>query len=286
MPTSLPTLVPTLVPTSGPLTAPFFASISVPRAVPRLVRAALISAVLSLGGAQAGADEVTVFAAASLKNALRDIGAAWTAQTGHTAVFSFAGTSALARQIQQGAPADVFISANSDWMDALIASNDVLAASRRNILGNALVLIAHDPQTLPAQMNSSLDLLGMLAEGRLAMALIDAVPAGIYGREALVTLGLWGSVQDRIAQAENVSSAVQFVAAGEAPLGIVYATDAKGASGVSVIGVFPASSHTPIVYPAAITAISASAASGLFIAFLTSSAATAIWVDAGFTVIR
>ncbi|MGY6411998.1 MAG: molybdate ABC transporter substrate-binding protein [Alkalilacustris sp.] len=234
--------------------------------------------------ARGAADEVLVFAAASLTNALDRVAAAWTAETGHTAVLSFAGSAALARQIQEGAPADIFISASGDWMDAIEASGDLAEGSRRDILGNTLVLIAHGRDAAPVAIDGDLDRVGMLAGGRLSMALVEAVPAGIYGRQALTSLGLWEDVAPLVAQSDTVRAALAFVALGEAPLGIVYATDAAVEDNVSVIGTFPDGSHDAIVYPAGLTAQSGSAAAEAFLDFLTSDSARAIWQAFGFTV--
>lgn len=232
---------------------------------------------------RAASGEVTVFAAASLTDALGEVAEAWAAETGHHAVLSFGGSSALARQIQQGAPADIFISASADWMDTLEASGDLQAGSRRDILGNTLVLIAHGDRA-PVAIDQNLDLAGMLGEGRLAMALVGAVPAGVYGKAALSALGLWDSVAPQVAQADTVRAALAFVAQGEAPLGIVYATDAAAEDGVSVIGTFPEASHPPITYPAAITAEAASPVAAEFLDYLGSEPARAIWEAAGFGV--
>lgn len=235
---------------------------------------------------RAAADEVVVFAAASLTNALNAVAEEWTAETGKRATVSFAGSSALARQIQGGAPADIFISASVDWMDALEASGDLDAGTRRDILGNTLVLIAHGCDVAPVTVDETLDLVGMLDGGRLSMALVDAVPAGVYGKAALTALGLWEPVAQRVVQSYNVRSALAFVAMGEAPLGIVYATDAAIDDNVSLIGTFPEDSHPPIILPAAITAQSSSPESAEFLGFLTSPAARPIWADHGFHVIE
>lgn len=254
--------------------------------VRRAVLALLPSIVLVAAPIRATADEVLVFAAASLTNALDQVAAAWTAETGHTAVLSYAGSSALARQIQGGAPADLFISASTDWMDAVGASDDLRDGTRRDILGNTLVLIAHGEDVPPVTIDESLDLAAMLDGGRLSMALVDAVPAGVYGKAALTSLGLWDAVEPLVAQSDNVRAALAFVAQGEAPLGIVYATDAAVADNVTVIGTFPAGSHAPITYPAAITAQSESPQAAAFLDFLTSDAANAIWAGFGFSVIE
>lgn len=248
--------------------------------VAALTALALVSAPL-----RAAADQVTVFAAASLTNVLDRVAEAWTAETGHTAVMSYAGSSALANQIQQGAPADIFISASVGWMDAIEASDDLRDDTRRDILGNTLVLIAHGSDAAPVTIDATLDLAGMLGDGRLAMALVDAVPAGIYGKAALTSLGLWDDVEPLVAQSDNVRAALAFVAQNEAPLGIVYATDAAVEDNVTIIGTFPAGSHDAIVYPAGITAQSGSPVAETFLDYLTSDTARAIWQEFGFTVL-
>jgi len=246
----------------------------------------IFAAALCLTPVQAKAETVTVFAAASLKSALTAVGDVWAAQTGNAVAYSFAGTSALANQIAQGAPADVFIAASVDWMDKLAESGDIRTGTRRDIVGNSLVLIAHGAGAAPVTLDASLDLAALLGGGKLAMALVDSVPAGQYGKEALTSLNLWDGISAQVAQAENVVGALNFVSAGEAPLGIVYATDAKGVANVSIIGTFPATSHKPITYPAAITSVSASAAADDFLAFLSSDQAGEIWQDAGFVVLK
>ena len=252
---------------------------------PRSLLASLLALTLMAHPLRATAEGVTVFAAASLTNALDRVAAAWTAETGQTATLSYAGSSALARQIQQGAPADIFISASADWMDAVEASGDLRPGTRRDILGNTLVLIAHGQDAAPVTIDATLDLAGMLGDQRLAMALVDAVPAGVYGKAALTHLGLWDTLAPRIAQADNVRAALAFVARNEAPLGIVYATDAAVEDSVTIIGTFPAGSHAPITYPAAITAQSDSPEAEAFLAFLSSDTARAIWQDFGFAVL-
>lgn len=236
--------------------------------------------------ARAVADDVTVFAAASLTNALDRVAAAWTLETGYTAVMSYAGSSALARQIQHGAPADVVVLSSVDWMDALEHSGDLRSGTRADILGNTLVLVAHGRDVAPVTLDATLDMVGLLGDGRLSMALVDAVPAGIYGRQALASLGLWDSVAPLVAQSDNVRTALSFVARAEAPLGIVYATDAAVTDNVTVIGTFPADSHAPITYPAAITAQSTSAAAQAFHDYLTSGTARTIWAQFGFSVLH
>jgi molybdate transport system substrate-binding protein len=249
------------------------------------VFAALPAMALLVTPIRAAADAVLVFAAASLTEALDRVAEAWTAETGHVAAVSHAGSSALARQIQEGAPADIFISASADWMAEIAASGDLREGTRRDMLGNRLVLIAHGKDAAPVTIDDSLDLIGMLDGGRLSMALVEAVPAGVYGKEALTSLGLWDEVEPMVAQSDNVRAALAFVARDEAPLGIVYATDAAIDDAVTVIGTFPEGSHAPIVYPAGITAQSASPVAGDFLDFMTSGTARVIWEEFGFTVL-
>jgi molybdate transport system substrate-binding protein len=231
------------------------------------------------------ADTVTVFAAASMANALAGVETAFEAASDHDLVVVLAGSSALARQIQQGAPADVFISANPGWMDALEAEGLIDAGTRRDLLGNSLVLIAHG-QADPVEITPDLDLPAMLGHGRLAMALVEAVPAGIYGREALTALGLWDGVAAQVAQTDNVRAALALVALGEAPLGVVYATDAMAAPGVTVIGRFPADSHAPITYPVARLVAAVGEGANDFLSFLTGPDARAAFEAQGFTVLE
>ena len=250
------------------------------------LRNAALASILALAPMPSLAETVTVFAAASLKTALTKVGDAWAADTGNTVTYSFAGTSALAKQIQEGAPADIFIAASSDWMDKLASSGDIKVETRRDLLGNTLVLVAYGADVAPVTIDKSLDLAGLLGSGKLAMALVESVPAGQYGKEALTNLGLWEGVSAQVVQAENVTGALNFVGLGEAVLGIVYATDAKGVADVSVIGSFPADSHQPITYPAAITTGSTSAAAADFLAYLSSDTAKAVWAEAGFDILK
>jgi len=241
-----------------------------------------LAACMALIASPALADDVTVFAAASLTDALDRIAAQWSEETGQMAVMSYAGSSALARQIQQGAPADIFISASEDWMDLVQASGDIRPDTRRDLLGNSLVLIAHG-NAAPVTIDRNLDLPGLLNGGRLSMAMVDSVPAGIYGKAALTSLGLWDEAAPLVAQSDNVRAALAFVARNEAPLGIVYATDAAVQDEVSIIGTFPADSHDRIVYPAAMTAQSSSDQAQAFLDYLSSDKAREIWRSFGFT---
>lgn len=243
-------------------------------------------AALALAGMAlpAAAQDLTVFAAASLTGALDRIAADWTRQTGQQVAISYAGSSALARQIQQGAPADLFLSASPEWMDAVQGSGDLRDGTRRDLLGNTLVLVAHGAAP-PVAIGPDLDLPALLDGGRLSMAMVDSVPAGIYGRAALTALGLWDATAPMVVQSDNVRSALAFVARNEAPLGIVYATDAAAEPDVTVIGTFPDGSHDPIVYPAAVTAQSDNDQAVPFLDHLSSDSARAIWDQAGFAVL-
>ena len=253
---------------------------AIPRRAVLGLLAACAAALAPAARAQ-GEGALVVFAAASLGGALDEVAHAWEAETGGTVALSYAGSSALARQIEQGAPADVFVSASPDWMDALEDEGLIREGTRRDLLSNALVLIAHG-RAAPVEVGPGLDLAGMLGEGRLAMALVDAVPAGVYGREALTSLGLWDDVAPKVVQADNVRAALRLVALGEAPLGVVYATDARAEPGVSVVGAFPEGSHAPIVYPAALTAESGHPRARAFLGHLGSPEARAVFVRHGF----
>lgn len=231
--------------------------------------------------AQAG-PRVTVFAAASLKNALDEVATVYEQKQGTHLSLSYAGSSALARQIQYGAPAQIFVSANGLWMDILEAQAVLAPGTRVNLAGNQLVLIAGPDNDARLEVKPGMDLIAALRGERLAMALVEAVPAGIYGREALITLGIWEVVQPRIAQTDNVRAALRLVALGEAPLGIVYATDAAAEPRVRVLGVFPPGSHPQIVYPAALLQDGDTPASRGFFRFLTGPEAQMIFRRHGF----
>lgn len=230
------------------------------------------------------AERLTVFAAASLKTALDAAGSVWQASTSGELAISYAASSALARQIEQGAPADVFFSADRDWMSYLAERNLITPGSTRELLENEMVLIAPADSKTKAVIAKDFPLASLLGEGRLAMADVKSVPAGKYGKAALESLGIWSSVESRIAQAENVRGALKLVATGEAPLGIVYKTDAIAEATVKIIGTFPADSHPPIIYPVAVIATSQHAGAAEFVKFLQSATAQAIFVEQGFTV--
>jgi len=196
---------------------------------------------------------ITVFAAASLTNALQDLGDAFTKETSIPVRFSFAASSALARQIENGAPADVFFSADLEWMDYLQSRNLIQRDTRRDILVNRLVLIAPSDSRIKLKIEPHFALAAALDRGRLATGDPDSVPVGRYAREALTTLGVWNDVAPRLVRADSVRSALAFVDRGEAQLGIVYETDALIDKQVRVVDVFPADSHLPIIYPIALT---------------------------------
>ncbi|KIC23803.1 molybdate ABC transporter substrate-binding protein [Leisingera sp. ANG-M6] len=225
--------------------------------------------------------EVTVFAAASTKTALDEAAASYRDSTGQKLTLSYAGSPALARQIQLGAPADLFISANPGWMDVLQQEGLIDETSRLDLLANSLVLIAHGPGALPLDLEAA-DLAGRLGESRLAMALVDAVPAGIYGKAALMALGQWNELAPKVAQTANVRAALALVASGEASMGVVYATDAKAEDGVTVIAAFPADSHPPVIYPAAVVTGGNMAEAKAFLDFLNGPAARSIFLHRGF----
>lgn len=235
--------------------------------------------------AVAHADSVTVFAAASMANALAEIETGFEAASEHDLVISLAGSSALARQIQQGAPADIFISASTDWMDVVEQDGLIEEGARFDLVGNSLVLVAHGPDAALVEIGDGFDLAAMLGDGRLAMALVDAVPAGIYGKAALESLGIWADVAPKAAQSDNVRTALALVATGEAPLGIVYATDAAAQDRVTVVGTFPADSHPPIIYSAADLASRDGPAEAAFLDYLRGPQARAAFERQGFSVL-
>jgi molybdate transport system substrate-binding protein len=247
---------------------------------------ALSAAILLAFTVPAAAQEkVTVFAAASLKNALDAASGVYRETTGTEAVVSYASSPALAKQIEEGAPADVFFSADLDWMNYLAERKLVPAGSEVRLLGNEIVLIAPADSSVAAAIAPGFDLSGLLGDGKLAMADVKAVPAGKYGKAALESLGVWASVESRIAQAENVRAALKLVATGEAPLGIVYRTDALAEPSVKIVGAFPSSSHPPIIYPVSVTTQAASPGAAGFVTFLQTSKAREIFEGQGFTVL-
>lgn len=244
----------------------------------------LTLALLLLLPLQAGAADVSVFAAASLQGALEPVAEAFERQTGDRVRLTYAGSSLLARQIIAGAPADIFLSASPEWMDAAAAAGVIQPGSRHDLLGNELVLIAPDPTPVALTAEAMTARLGPDG-GRLAIALTDAVPAGRYGRQALEHLGLWDAVVPRLAQTDDVRGALALVAAGEAHLGVVYATDAAAEPRVHVVARFPAGSHDPIIYPVALTTAAEDPADSRFLDALRAPEARAVFAGQGFTVL-
>ena len=230
---------------------------------------------------------LTVFAAASLKESLDEAAAAYRKASGQTVRISYAASSALARQIEQGAPADVFLSADLEWMDYLQERKLIDPAIRRNLLGNTLVLVAPASGNIaPVELKSGVDLISRLGEnGRIALGLTASVPAGKYAKASFVSLGIWKSLESRVAEAENVRAALMLVARGEAPLGVVYASDAQAERTVRVVGVFPENAHAPIVYPVARIAGSRNPHAAAFARWLGTPAAAKIFRAHGFKVL-
>jgi molybdate transport system substrate-binding protein len=225
--------------------------------------------------------QLLVFAAASLTNVLGELAQAWEKSGGVPVKLSFAASSVLARQIEAGGNADLFISADQEWMDYLQSRNLIAQSTRVNLVGNRLVLIAPADSRIELEIKRGFDLTGALNGGRLSTGDPDTVPVGRYARSALISLGVWDQVADRLVRADNVRSAMTFVARGETPLGIVYATDAQIDQKVRVVGTFPDSTHAPITYPAAATA-NAGRDAAAFIIFLRGSEAAPVWKKFGF----
>ena len=248
----------------------------------RLLLLACLILVLAPEGAVAQRS-VTVFAAASMKNALDDVDAAFTKVSGIKVTASYEASSALAKQIEAGAPADIYISADLRWMDYASEHKLIKADTRSNLLGNKLVLIApRDSKLDHVAIGQGFDIAKLAGDDRIAIADVKAVPAGLYAKAALEKLGAWKAAEPKLAQAENVRATLAFVARGETPLGIVYETDARIEPKVKIIGVFPADSHPPITYPVAATANARDEAASHYLAFLHTNAAKAIFERYGF----
>src|SRR5262245_7508083 len=247
--------------------------------------AALLVACWAPGAVRAQAGEVVVFAAASLKNALDAVNERWQKETGKKAVISYAASSALAKQIEQGAPAQMFISADLDWMDYLARKNLIKPETRLNLLGNRIVLIAPKDKAQAVDIKPGFDLVKILGNGRLSMANVDAVPAGKYAKAALEKLGIWSRVSVKIAQEKIVRPALLLVSRGEAPVGIVYQTDAAADANVKIIGTFPEEAHPPIIYPLALTANATNPDAEAFLAYIKSAKAKPLFEAQGFNVL-
>ena len=250
-----------------------------------LAFAAWVGLSASVAPTTAQGTNAVVFAAASLKNALDEINQNWERQTGKKATLVYAGSNVLAKQIEAGAPADLFISADQDWMDYAASKKLLQSNTRVNLLGNTMVLIASKDAALSVKADR-MDIASLLGSGRLAMGNLDAVPAGKYGKAALERLGEWEAVKDKVAQAENVRAALLLVSRGEAPLGIVYGSDAVSDPTVKVVATFPPDSHPPIIYPAALIAGSTNTDAPPFLKYLGSAAAKHVFEAQGFIVLN
>jgi molybdate transport system substrate-binding protein len=252
----------------------------------RLVSTALAVALgLVILAPAAFADDVLVFAAASLKNALDDTVAAYAKSGGAAIKVSYGSSGALAKQIDADAPADIFISADPDWMNDVQKNNKIKTDTRFDFLGNVLVLVEPVDSTAKVEIRPGFPLATMLGDNKLSMADPDSVPAGMYGKAALQKLGVWGAVQPKVARAADVRAALVFVERKEAPFGIVYQTDAAADQGVRIAAVFPADTYPPIIYPAAILASSKNADTAKFFAFMHSDAAKPFFTKQGFAVL-
>jgi molybdate transport system substrate-binding protein len=251
-----------------------------------MLQAVVFAVLLALSGLPAHAQfrDVLVFAAASLKNALDEANSLFLFENGSGVVTSYGASSALAKQIENGAPADVFISADNDWMDYLTERKLIMPDTRVKFLGNKLVLIAPADSKVALTVGPNFPLAQALGNGRLAIADPSAVPAGKYGKAALEKLGVWGTVAGKLAPAQDVRAALLLVSRGEAPLGIVYQTDAAADKNVKVIAAFPQSTHPPIVYPMAILAGSTNGVTPVYVQYLLSPKAEPFFEKRGFTV--
>ncbi|MBS0535066.1 MAG: molybdate ABC transporter substrate-binding protein [Proteobacteria bacterium] len=250
------------------------------------VFAALVAAAAPPAHAQGQSSEtLVVFAAASMKNALDDANAAFTRASSVKVTTSYAASSALAKQMESGAPADVFISADLNWMDYVAKKNLIKADSRYNLLGNKLVLITgKDSKLANVKIEPGFDIAALAGDGRIAVADVKAVPAGLYAKAALEKLGAWAKAEPKLAMAENVRATLAFVARGETPIGIVYETDAKVEPNVKIVATFPDGSYPPVTYPVAATS-NAKADAAKYLAFLRGDAARAIFEKYGFSVL-
>jgi len=253
----------------------------------QMLRYLLVCIVLLLSTVPASAQQtkLVIFAAASLKDALDEVNVVYQRDKGQETTVSYAASSTLAKQIEAAAPADIFISADLDWMDYLAKKNLIKPDTRANLLGNQLVLIAPANSSIKLDIAKNFPLAQGLGNGRLAIADPSAVPAGKYGKAALEALGVWSSVADRLAPAENVRATLLLVSRGEAPLGIVYRTDAASDKAVKIVGVFPADTHPAIIYPIAVVATSTNPGAAGYVAFLRSPTARPIFEKQGFTVL-
>ena len=251
-------------------------------------RVKLIAALflLAMTTSSFAADQINVFAAASLKNALDEVSISWKADTTKNVTLTYAASNALAKQIEAGAPADIFVSADLTWMKYLIDKNLIAVGSDVKLLGNQIVLVAGKDSNFDLQIEKDFKLSDAIGASKLAMGNVDSVPAGKYGKAALENLGVWAAVESKVAQAENVRAALKLVDLGEASLGIVYATDAKADMAVKVIGTFPEDSHAPIIYPAGLVTASKNPDAAKFLKYLQSDKAKTIFEAQGFIVLK
>lgn len=249
--------------------------------MPRPPRLALVVLLLALA-ATARAETVVVFAAASLRESLDAAARAFESASGHKVVVSYAASNALARQVESGAPADLFISADTDWIDYVERRGLAIPGSRRNLLANELVLVAPASSGFSSRANDEAGIRAALGNKRIAIANPQAVPAGRYARAAFTSLGTWGSISDKVAATESVRTALALVARGEAPLGVVYRTDALAEKRVRVVDTFPPASHPPIVYPVVTLKRSTTTAAAALVSFLAAAEGRAIFARFGF----
>jgi molybdate transport system substrate-binding protein len=257
------------------------------RHVMGLAAAFLLGLAPAIGVAQAQPKDLVIFAAASLKNALDETAAAWVKETGKPAPkISYAASNVLAKQLEQGAPADLFLSADLDWMDYAAGKGVIKPETRITLLANRIALIAPSDSTAQLALTPGVDLAAVLGQGKLAMGNVDSVPAGKYGKAALEKLGGWEKIKDKVAQADNVRAALLLVSRGEAPLGIVYTTDAAADPKVKVIATFPEDSHPPILYPVAVTKDSTNPDALAFLTYLRGAGPKAAFEKQGFTVLN
>ena len=252
------------------------------RRLPGIVASVALALSFTLESSRAAAADATVFAAASLKEALDEQARQFEAGTGNKVIVSYGASNALAKQIEAAAPADIFISADLDWMDYVAQRNLIAPGMRFNLLRNTLVLIAPSSSKATLKIAPGFGLATALGAEKLAMANPDSVPAGKYGKSALEKLGVWTSVEKQVARAENVRAALALVSRGEAPFGIVYSTDALSDKGVKIVDSFPPDSYPPIVYPAALLVSSKSAAAQPLLDYLRSAPARSVWEKYGF----
>lgn len=250
----------------------------------RWISAAFVA--LALAGPAQAAETVTVFAAASLKNALDDAAAAFKTKTGIEIKASYAASSALVKQIEQGAPADLFASADTNWMDYADKHGLIQPASRVHLLGNSLVVIAPKDSKVATLTLTAADFDKAVGDGKWATGTVSSVPCGIYAKESMTKLGMWSTAEPKLAQTDNVRAALQFVSRGEAALGVVYQTDANADQGVKVVATFPEDTHAPIVYPFALTKEAKGEAPAKFLAFLASDEAKPIFEKQGFVLLK